>query len=62
MTQGNRTSGNIDANNLNNKSNDMFNRNELNNAHLNREISVDKTGENMINGDNLMDSTTKSVE
>ncbi|WP_180953771.1 hypothetical protein [Bacillus sp. T33-2] len=41
---------------------DMFNRNELNKVHLNREASTDDTGEDMISGDNLMNRTGGRVE
>ncbi|TCN20468.1 hypothetical protein [Mesobacillus foraminis] len=37
--------------------NERFNRNELTNAQLEHGSSVDKTGENMINGDNLQNQS-----
>ncbi|WP_180954467.1 hypothetical protein [Bacillus sp. V5-8f] len=37
--------------------NDVFNREELNNAHVQRGTSTDQTGEDMIDGDNLMART-----
>jgi hypothetical protein len=57
-----RTLGNMGGSNLNDRRNDMFNRNELNNAHLNGEISTDRIGEDIINGDNLMGRTSGRVE
>ncbi|MCI2255608.1 hypothetical protein L2D08_14645 [Domibacillus sp. PGB-M46] len=50
-----RTTGNKDTNDLNNRSNDIFSRNELVNTQLNQKASTDKMGENMINGTNMTD-------
>ncbi|RFU65611.1 hypothetical protein [Peribacillus glennii] len=49
--------GNVSGGNPGSHKNDLFNREELNNVHVKRERSTDRTGEDMIDGDNLLAKT-----